>query len=143
VILPCRCKPTSAAYSRPCCALRIAHCRCLVAPICSSQALREDLTFEPPLPPKRVEALSRLNIGNGLKMFLLFSRRVWPEDCHGVICAETFVPEMWFKVNHVKGKGDIYTATVFAMADRANEIAAMPEATAISLALSQVGVHHA
>lgn len=30
-----------------------------------------------------------------LKVLLKFKARCWPTNCHGCICANSFVPEMW------------------------------------------------
>ena len=48
------------------------------------------LQFEPPLPSEKVDAIEQLGIGAGMKVFLQFNERFWPEDlqviCGGMLC---------------------------------------------------------
>lgn len=74
----------------------------------------ERIAFSPPLSPKKVQAAKSLQFANGVKILLKFNRRPWPADCHGVVCADSFVPECWMNgTNHagalVVGKADYTT----------------------------------
>jgi hypothetical protein len=59
----------------------------------------EEIAFSPPLAPHKVAAAKSLSFANGVKILLKFSRRPWPADCHGAVCANTFVPECWMNSN--------------------------------------------
>ena len=112
-----------------------------VLPVTCLQILRDELLkFTPPLRPARMDALKRLDFANGLKMFLKFNKRIWPLDCRGAICSHSFAPEVWFASSSSGAPGDegVHVATFFAMSERADRIAALPLATAVSMALSQV-----
>lgn len=51
--------------------------------------------FSPPLPAHKRDALVRVGMGNAIKVFCVFSERVWPEGFFDVICPGAFVPEFW------------------------------------------------
>lgn len=61
----------------------------------ASAAVRESIAFVPPLPPAKVAAATEVGWGTVLKLVLKFSRRCWPADLHGVVCADCAIPEMW------------------------------------------------
>ena len=54
-----------------------------------------EIAFSPPLSPRKVAAAQSLSFANGVKVLLKFSRRPWPADCHGAVCANAFIPECW------------------------------------------------
>lgn len=59
--------------------------------------LRDGLIrFTPPLAPTKQHAIKRIRFHNALKIHMRFKERFWPADCHGCVCADSFVPEMWF-----------------------------------------------
>jgi monoamine oxidase len=43
-----------------------------------------DIHFSPPLPPAKVDALSRMRMSNAVKLMLKVKRRFWPEKLQGV-----------------------------------------------------------
>jgi len=60
------------------------------------QVLRDgDISFSPPLAPHKVAALNRIHFGNAMKVLLKFNARPFPSDCHGIVCSDSFIPEMW------------------------------------------------
>lgn len=61
-----------------------------------AQVLRDgDIAFSPPLLPHKRQALQLINFPNAMKCILKFSERPWPADCHGIVCSDSFIPEMW------------------------------------------------
>lgn len=66
-----------------------------------------DIKFEPALSASKVAAAQSMSFANGVKVGLKFSRRAWPANCHGVVCADTLFPEMW--MNSSKGVGGLIT----------------------------------
>jgi hypothetical protein len=69
-----------------------------------------EIRFSPPLSAAKVAALGSMAFANGVKIVLRFSRRAWPRDCHGAVCADSFVPEMW--MNSSKGVGGLSEGAV-------------------------------
>ena len=57
----------------------------------------EDIEFNPPLPAEKVKAIKTIGMDNAIKIVMKFSRKFWPSEVHGVICADTFLPELWFE----------------------------------------------
>ena len=55
------------------------------------------IQFLPPLSDQRLAAMSRLLVGNAIKVILSFSRAFWPDDFFDVVCPGCFVPEFWVK----------------------------------------------
>eukprot|EP00397_Hematodinium_sp_SG-2012_P012790 GEMP01012972.1.p1 GENE.GEMP01012972.1~~GEMP01012972.1.p1 ORF type:complete len:617 (+),score=131.21 GEMP01012972.1:49-1899(+) len=69
--------------------------RCvLTVPIMMLQ--KEDIIFDPPLPSWKVNAISSIRCEPSIKIHLRFRRRLWPRDCHGLVCSDSAVPEIWF-----------------------------------------------
>jgi hypothetical protein len=64
-----------------------------------------EIAFQPPLPQAKVDAVQSMSIANGVKIVLKFGRRPWPRNCHGVVCADSLIPEMW--MNSSKGVGGL------------------------------------
>jgi len=64
-----------------------------------------DITFNPPLSPEKVAAAQSMSFANGVKIIMKFNRRAWPKNCHGVVCADSLIPEMWMNSN--KGVGGL------------------------------------
>lgn len=57
------------------------------------------IEFSPALPKAKQEAIQRIQLADAVKIHLTFNKRFWPEDCHGVVCTGTFVPEFWINTN--------------------------------------------
>lgn len=60
-----------------------------------------DMVFSPPLSARKRAALDSMGFSNGVKIVLQFSSRPWPANCHGVVCADSFIPEMWMNSSEV------------------------------------------
>jgi len=56
----------------------------------------EWIQFVPPLPPAKIRAIKSIVVDNALKVAISFSQRFWPSNVHGIICANTLIPEIWF-----------------------------------------------
>jgi hypothetical protein len=65
----------------------------------------------PPPPPRKLAAIDSMSFANGVKVVLKFKSRPWPSHCHGVVCADSFVPEMWMN-NTGGGVGGLITGTL-------------------------------
>ncbi len=55
----------------------------------------EDIKFSPPLSAAKVAAAKSMSFANGVKIVLKFNRAAWPANCHGTVCADSLIPEMW------------------------------------------------
>lgn len=97
-----------------------------------------DISFSPPLALSRMQALRNIHFANGVKVHLKFRERVWPADCEGMICSQTYSPELWFQTCPQSDGSVLHMATCFAMDARADAMAATPPETSIALALSQI-----
>ena len=64
-----------------------------------------DIRFSPPLSAAKVAAAQSMSFANGVKVVLKFSRPAWPANCHGVVCADSLIPEMW--MNRTGGVGGL------------------------------------
>ena len=64
-----------------------------------------DIRFSPPLSAAKVAAAQSMSFANGVKVVLKFSRPAWPANCHGVVCADSLIPEMW--MNRSGGVGGL------------------------------------
>jgi monoamine oxidase len=56
------------------------------------------MQFHPPLSSEITEALSTTNMHSIVKVFLKFSKPVWPKNLHGMIMTDKdmLLPEIWF-----------------------------------------------
>ena len=74
----------------------------------SGQVLEADaviVTVPPPimselgleLPIKKLEALKYIGFEKAIKFVLKFSQRMWPTHLQSLICANSTIPEMWFR----------------------------------------------
>lgn len=95
----------------------------------------EYLSFSPPLPREKQVAAKKIGIGIAVKLLLRFkSRGNVPDNLHGIICADCFVPEMWFRMT---ANGDMLM-TCFMMDNYARHASSLGEESALAMALSQI-----
>lgn len=113
--------------------------------------LQQDrICFTPPLSQGKRDALAAMHMSNGMKAILQFNRRCWPEDCHGVVAADEFFPEMWMNTNGgvggwepVEAEADrlaptTFTVTAFAMGPNVERILQYDAPTIIMRAVCQL-----
>ena len=71
--------------------------------------LRPDLlSFHPPLPEEKIEALNSVKMNTAMKVILKFSRLAWPKKLQGMIFAadDCLFPEVWFRdLTHLLSSG--------------------------------------
>lgn len=77
----------------------------------------ENNVFEPALPVQKTEAMSKLGMDVGFKIFLKFSTRFWPEEM-GSFYGGNVVPEYW--TNSTPDGSHVLTA--FVMGERAENL---------------------
>ncbi|PNH04269.1 putative polyamine oxidase 4 [Tetrabaena socialis] len=111
---------------------RVVRCRAVVVTVALPILQQNLITFSPPLPPAKTAALSRLRMGNVVKLLLSFSSRFWPEDMYDVLCPGAFVPEFWMlrypETN--PGVGTPFCIVGFIAGERADEASAIASAPA-------------
>jgi len=95
--------PTAATRADPHCA--VIRCKRVIVTIPPPVLRSGFVKFQPPLSDTRCQALSRIQLRNGIKVALKFKRRVWPTDCMGLVSGGTVFPEMW--MNSVGGLGAV------------------------------------
>lgn len=102
-----------------------------------------DIDFEPPLPPDKLGAISRVSMSTAVKVFLIFRHRFWPESFWDACCPFGFLPEVWATEYDSQGRAETGAAggaaiVGFACAERAERIAAMPEEEVVRASLAQL-----
>ena len=100
---------------------------------------RKVIDFQPPLPGTKLDAIACIKCEPALKLMLKFSRRPWPANMHGIICADSFVPEIWVQRHTATdGSDDVHYATGFFTADYARRAAALGIDEAVGAFLEQL-----
>lgn len=56
-----------------------------------------DIMFNPPLPRAKVEAFEMVGMRNAVKLLLKFRTPFWPAQLQSVVCADSIIPEIWFR----------------------------------------------
>ncbi|KUF97348.1 hypothetical protein AM588_10011667 [Phytophthora nicotianae] len=83
-------------------------CRTLVVTV--STAVFSKIAYTPALPQEKIDAVASFNMRRAGKVLLHMSGRFWPEDAHGVVCSDCFLPEFWVNstqgIGHLKSNGD-------------------------------------
>mmetsp|Transcript_12835 Transcript_12835/g.22635 ORF Transcript_12835/g.22635 Transcript_12835/m.22635 type:complete len:387 (+) Transcript_12835:239-1399(+) len=91
-------------------------CRAVVITVPLPILQERVMSFSPQLPRAKQDAISRIKMGNVIKIILSFSERFWPEDMYDVVCTDSFVPEFWMlhypHTDHSAGLGK-YTVVGF------------------------------
>jgi len=99
--------------------------------------------FEPPLSPELRAGLETTNMHNIVKVFLKFSKPVWPRNLHGMIMTDPdfLVPEMWFRNVEDKAAPDEEAkayAVGFTTAAYAARVAALPKEEVLRRSVKQL-----
>ncbi|KAF4322749.1 hypothetical protein G195_002195 [Phytophthora kernoviae 00238/432] len=83
-------------------------CRTLVVTVAT--AVFSKITYTPALPQEKMDAVASFDMRRAGKVLLHMSGRFWPENAHGVICSDCFLPEFWINstqgIGHLKTNGD-------------------------------------
>ncbi|KAG1670019.1 hypothetical protein FOA52_011175 [Chlamydomonas sp. UWO 241] len=119
---------------------RAMRARAVVVTVPLKQLQAGVITFAPELPPAKAAAISRIQMGNVVKVFLTFKEQFWPKDMYDVICPECFVPEFWMVryPETAPGTGHPHLITGFLAGERADRASQLPEPEAVSSFLSQL-----
>lgn len=73
----------------------VVRARRVVVAVPASVMKDEDITFHPQLPVRKCDAIRDTPMQPCVKILLRFRTPFWPAEMHGVICADTLVPEFW------------------------------------------------
>lgn len=65
----------------------------------------KDIAYVPCLPQAKADAVESFGMRRAAKVLMHFTDSFWPENAHGVICSDCFLPEFW--VNSTKGVGHL------------------------------------
>ncbi|OWZ24460.1 hypothetical protein PHMEG_000468 [Phytophthora megakarya] len=83
-------------------------CRKLVVTV--STAVFSKIAYTPALPQEKIDAVASFDMRRAGKVLLHMSGRFWPENAHGVVCSDCFLPEFWINstqgIGHLKPNGD-------------------------------------
>ena len=80
----------------------------------------EGIAFSPSLPQEKRDAVEAIEFGNACKIHCRFSSLPWPENCHGIVCADCRIPEIWMSAND-----GAFFATGYLMATAADNLRGM------------------
>lgn len=102
----------------------------------------ELLRFDPPLSGLR-EALDTVNMNSIVKVFLKFSRPVWPKNLAGMVIADDdfLLPEIWFKDVSGQAAADEPAkayAVAFTTTDYARKLASLPRQEVMKKSIEQL-----
>jgi monoamine oxidase len=81
-----------------------------------------DISFMPPLPQAKLDALNSMEMDTGMKVIMKFSERFWPEDM-GNLIGGAIAPEYW--ITGAIREGNDHLLTAFVMGEKAEQLAAM------------------
>ena len=73
-----------------------------------------------------------------MKVILQFADAFWPLNMEGVVCADCFVPELWFESHELADGDRCFTCTLFFMGKFAERAAGMRDEERIAAALKQL-----
>ncbi|UIZ22873.1 hypothetical protein KXD40_003788 [Peronospora effusa] len=83
-------------------------CSTLVVTV--STAVFSKIVYMPALPEKKIAAVNSFDMRRTGKVLLHMAGRFWPENAHGVVCSDCFLPEFWFNstqgIGHLERNGD-------------------------------------
>lgn len=100
------------------------------------------IEFVPPLPIAKTRAIASLECEPALKMCAKFAKRFWPPELHGMVCSDSFAPELWFDVgpsHDARGAVcEVYYVTAFFTSDQARRVAELETDAAFGSLLAQM-----
>jgi hypothetical protein len=132
-------------------------CRRVVVTVPTS--VFQDIEYLPALPQSKVDAVNSFGMHRAAKIHLHMTERFWPENTHGVVCSDCFIPEFWINgtqsVGHLIDNGDEkypadkeqaqkqlmepqYLITGFASSECANKLSKLPEKKILETFVSQL-----
>ena len=100
---------------------------------------RQQLRFDPPLPPPKRAAIGSIRMMGALKLVVQLARKPYGEDgagllaegrpLHSMLCAGCAVPELWIK----RGRRGSWLVSGFATGSYASALAALPREAAVDV----------
>ncbi|GLC55793.1 hypothetical protein PLESTB_001029400 [Pleodorina starrii] len=119
---------------------RVVRCRAALVTVPVSILQQGSIAFSPPLPAAKAAAISRVRMGNAIKVIISFSRQFWRDDMYDVVCPGAFVPEFWMlkRTATNPGVGTPNVVVGFVAGERADEVGAMDPAEAQRRFLEQL-----
>jgi monoamine oxidase len=101
---------------------------------------KDVIAFSPPLPESKVRAIRSLQCEPALKILAKFTSQFWPADVHGMVCSDSFAPEIWFDTCSPIAPltAPTYYCTAFYTSDQARHLASVPTTEAFTSLLAQL-----
>jgi monoamine oxidase len=96
---------------------------------------QNSIAFNPPLPTQKLLAISNVEMGQGLKIFLKFSNEFWAGDTSSIIGGAT-IPEYW--VTHAGTDSNQFVLTAFVMGTKAEELALLSDQQLANLLIAEL-----
>jgi len=94
-----------------------------VVSVSMSALQRKIIAFEPPLNLRQSNAIKSVSCEPGMKILVKFTQRKWPANVHGMVCADSFAPELWFQDFKAPDGTMVFYCTAFFMSDMARRVA--------------------
>ncbi|KAG2437442.1 hypothetical protein HXX76_006092 [Chlamydomonas incerta] len=106
---------------------RVVRCKACLVTVALPVLQKGMIAFNPSLPAPKAAAISRIRMGNAVKVIMAFSRRFWAQDMYDVVCPGAFVPEFWMLRHTVTdpGAGTPHCVVGFLAGERADGICRM------------------
>ena len=111
------------------------HTKKVVVSVPLSILQSEDISFDPPLSPSKLQASKMLGFDNAVKLVLIFTERAWPEAVQNCICSDCLVPEMWYRQCP---ETKLWVCTCFFTSVFADRVVALGKEKATNDALAQL-----
>eukprot|EP00816_Leptocylindrus_hargravesii_P009877 CAMPEP_0196809030 /NCGR_PEP_ID=MMETSP1362-20130617/8994_1 /TAXON_ID=163516 /ORGANISM="Leptocylindrus danicus, Strain CCMP1856" /LENGTH=603 /DNA_ID=CAMNT_0042183573 /DNA_START=235 /DNA_END=2042 /DNA_ORIENTATION=+ len=97
-----------------------------------------DITFHPSLPQAKVEAFQMIGMRNAVKLILKFRTPLWPAHLQSVVCADSDIPEMWFRKFDYDTTTTVHVAVCYLMDQAADALVQRGQEEATKLAKLQL-----
>lgn len=117
--------------------------KCIVVTVSVAMLKANNIVFRPALPTAKITALDSLLMNRVMKIFVKFSKRVWPKHLHGMIMSgkDVHVPEAWFRdVSHFISDDEeaVGYAVGFATAAYADYLSTLSKEKVLSIFVAQL-----
>lgn len=124
---------------------RVVEARRLLVTLPLACLQRGAVAFSPALPAAKTEAISRVRVGNALKVAVALSAPVWPATFWDAVCSDCAFPEIWLTPpaaasdgEEARPAGKPYVLVAFVSGERSERLAELGDAELVRLLLQQL-----
>jgi monoamine oxidase len=118
-------------------------CRRLILTLPLACLQRGAVSFAPELPAAKREAISRVRVGNALKVAVALSTPIWPKGFWDAVCSDCTFPEVWLTpaaeaLSADRPVGKPFVVVAFVAGERSERLAELPDSELVRLLLHQL-----